>query len=252
MFRGSLINLIGNAIKFTEQGGITLTVSASGETLQFLVEDTGTGIQPGKIDKLFKRFEQEDSSISGRFGGSGLGLYISKSLAQMMGGDLSATSEFGKGSLFTLALPYKSTQEPDTAIDHESEKTLDKTQHFSGKILLVEDTPILQQLIRRMLEKFGPTVVLAENGQKAVSRVEQEKFDLILMDMQMPVMDGIEATRQIRDNGVTTPLYGLTANVMKRHRDAFTEAGSEGIIAKPIDKVELVRILSQHMEERAA
>ena len=243
-----LINLLGNAIKFTEEGEVRLTTSVNGKWLQFVVKDTGIGMTKEEQSKLFQKFEQADRSISRRFGGSGLGLYISFNLVQMMGGEISAVSMKGAGSTFTLKLPYMKSETQVAATAQKSNSPA-LNRKFKGNVLVVEDTPALQMLLRRILEAMGVRVTTADNGQKAVDLITDHAYDLILMDMQMPVMDGIEATRVLRMRGVSTPVYALTANVMVKHREQFEEAGCDGFLGKPIDKESLRNVLSQHLDE---
>lgn len=242
-----LINLIGNAIKFTTEGEVRVTTWVGAEKLIFQVKDTGIGMSREALDNLFQRFHQADGSISRSFGGSGLGLYISEGLAHLMGGEIDASSQEGSGSIFELTLPYKrSDTEIQQAGSVEQEPSvLDEQLH--GSVLIAEDTPELQLLERRILESIGLIVTTANNGQEAIDQVNQHHFDLILMDMQMPMVDGIEATRILRAQGHTLPIIALTANVMQKHRDAFSEAGCDGFLGKPIDKLELRKTLKLHL-----
>ncbi len=244
-----LINLIGNAIKFTEQGEVQLTVWMDAEKLFFRVKDTGIGMAAVMVDKLFQRFHQADGSISRRFGGSGLGLYISQNLADLMGGYIEVSSEEGIGSSFQLVLPYQPT---DTrVIQSQTEgKVSILDEKLSGKVLIAEDTPELQLLEKRILESLGLTVTIAADGKQAVEQVNRHHFDVVLMDMQMPVMDGIEATRILREQGYTLPVIALTANVMQKHREAFYGAGCDGFIGKPIDKGELRKLLKKYLRNQ--
>ena len=242
-----LINLLGNAIKFTEQGEICLTSSVQDGWLQFEVKDTGIGMTRDEQSRLFQKFEQADGSISRRFGGSGLGLYISLNLAQMMGGRITATSIKNAGSTFILAIPYRKSGIAIQETERQGHTESLFNQQFSGNVLVVEDTLALQLLERRMLEGMGVTVTIANNGQEAVELVASSPFDLILMDMQMPVMDGIEATQVMRADGVSTPICAVTANVMVKHRERFEQAGCDGFIAKPIDKSALKGVLSKYL-----
>ena len=246
-----LINLLGNAVKFTEKGAVTLRVWQQHQTLHFQVIDTGIGMTPEQIERLFSPFEQADSSISRRFGGTGLGLFISMNLAKLMGGSIEVSSEPGKGSQFELILPYHPSETPvkiQTTPDAYSEG-----QKFSGNILLAEDTPELQLLIKRMLEKCGLKVTVVANGQEAVECASASRlyFDLILMDMQMPVMDGIEATKMLRSKGCNTPIVAVTANVMSKHKQAFSEAGCDNFLGKPIES-ELTRVLASYLMEQGS
>ena len=239
-----LINLLGNAIKFTQKGVISLTTEVRDQWLCFIVKDNGIGMSPEATQKLFKKFEQADGSISRRFGGSGLGLFISLNLSEMMGGHIEVESEKGVGSTFTLTLPYRPSEEP---IPEHSTGSSDR-QHFSGTVLLAEDTPDIQQVIIRMLEKRGVTVTAANNGQEVLDQALVTPFDLILMDMQMPVMGGVEATEMLRSLGCDTPVVALTANVMKRHRDLFEQAGANDFLNKPIHQQELNRVLQHYLK----
>ncbi len=243
-----LINLISNALKFTEKGEVSLTTHTESEKIYFTVEDSGIGMSPEVVEKLFTRFEQADGSISRRFGGSGLGLYISMNLAELMEGSIEVSSREGEGSIFQLVLPYNCSDLPERreqAVE-KRESVLDR--QLSGHVLIAEDTPLLQQLERRTLEKMGLEVTVANNGKEAVELTEQYCFDAILMDMQMPEMDGIEATRILRERGITTPIIALTANVMDQHRNEFIEAGCDAFFGKPIDKDELKSQLAEYLQ----
>ncbi len=196
-----LINLIGNAIKFTEFGTVSLTTRVAGQHIIFQVKDSGIGMSPETIRRLFQRFEQADGTISRRFGGSGLGLFISWNLAEMMGGTIQVSSREGVGSTFELLLPYRPSttavdggeQQGAVVADDSSASGSILNEQLQGHVLVAEDTPELQLLERRILESFGLTVTTANNGQEALEQVVEHHFDLILMDMQMPVMDGVNA-----------------------------------------------------------
>ena len=249
--RQVLLNLVSNALKFTERGGVTLTTSVDMGQLCFEVKDSGIGMSTAVIARLFSRFEQADRSISRRFGGSGLGLYISQNLAKLMGGEITVSSMEGVGSTFTLRLPYQPSAEL-VPVERSSNKVqIEQQQEISGTILVAEDTIELQLLVRRMLEGMGAIVTIANNGIEAVEQLQQQSFDLVLMDMQMPVMDGIEATRRIRAAGNRVPLYALTANMMQKHRDAFEAAGCDGFLGKPINKELLKAVVMEHLTTRA-
>ncbi|MBT3196675.1 MAG: DUF3365 domain-containing protein [Gammaproteobacteria bacterium] len=243
-----LINLIGNAIKFTEQGQVTLTSQVVQRELLFRVEDTGIGMSAEGMKHIFSRFEQSDGTISRRFGGSGLGLFIAENLADLMGGNITVSSREGVGSIFTLSLPYRPTNLPVTHATGERAGSSVLNENLSGHVLVVEDTPELQLLECRILEGMGLTVTTANNGRDALEQLDKQSFDLILMDMQMPVMDGIEATEAIRVSGNPIPIIALTANVMQKHRDIFNQAGCDGFMAKPIDKPALKRMLKRYLK----
>ncbi len=247
-----LINLIGNAIKFTEEGSVKLVVWHERKHLFFQVRDTGIGMTPETIDRLFGRFEQADGSISRRFGGSGLGLFISENLALLMGGSIDVSSQQGVGSIFQLILPYKPTR---VAASQDREGKEGRVLHevLNGHVLIAEDTPELQLLERRMLEGLGLEVTTANNGEEAYElTIHSGPFDLILMDMQMPILDGIGATKLIRERGIKTPVIALTANVMQKHRDAFVEAGCDGFLGKPFEKYEMIQVLKKHLPQKPA
>ena len=244
-----LINLVGNAIKFTSHGGeVALTTHADRGRLFVTVKDTGIGMSQEVMDRLFSRFEQGNSSISRQFGGSGLGLYISLNLAEMMGGRIDVSSQEGVGSVFQLILPYQPA-ESDAKADFVLSSQYYKETRFSGYVLVVEDTPELQLLEKRILERVGVTVTIADNGQEAVDLAQKKPFDLIFMDMQMPVLDGIQACQILRDGGYTQPIIALTANVMQKHHDAFKNAGCNDFLGKPINKAVLVQMLSKYLNK---
>jgi CheY-like chemotaxis protein len=244
-----LINLISNAIKFTEQGGVTLSIWHVDGQIHFKVKDSGIGIPSETVEQVFKRFEQADSSISRRFGGSGLGLYISINLAKLMGGDIRVESIEGEGSQFQLNLPYKvSTLPAEAHANQYDNEGRSPVESLHGNLLVAEDTLELQILERRMLESMGFTVAIAENGLKAVELASTQPFDAVLMDMQMPVMDGIEATQNIRQQHPELPIIAVTANVMQKHRDAFHAAGCSGFISKPIDRNVLRETLTEMLK----
>ena len=252
-----LINLTNNAIKFTDQGHVYVNVSIqendSKPFIRFDVEDTGIGIPVEKQASIFEPFSQADGSTTRKFGGTGLGLTITKRLAELMGGTLSMTSEEGKGSVFSLVIPAgvdvekqhllavsSSANQPDTAQGTEN-------TDFSGRILVAEDDRTNQMLITKLLEKMGFEVAIAEDGNIAVQKALAQSFDLILMDMMMPNMNGYEATMALRDKGVSTPIIALTANAMKGDREKCLEAGCDDYLSKPIDQGELKRILDKYV-----
>ncbi len=246
--RQVLINLIGNAIKFTPEGEVNVSTRVESDLLIFSVEDSGIGMSPELMERLFNRFEQADGSISRRFGGSGLGLYISLHLARLMGGTIDASSREGEGSVFELRIPcHYSEQRVVVDVEEPAKVVPSEKRTLQGHVLVAEDTPMLQQLEKRMLEKMGLRVTLAANGVEALEAAAREPFDLILMDMQMPEMDGIEATQRLREQGNQTPVVVLTANVMQKHRDAFEAAGCNGFLGKPIEEEHLRETVAQYV-----
>ncbi len=240
-----VINLLSNAFKFTERGEVTLTIELQPEMGQmvFRVADQGIGMSAEVVDRLFQPFEQADRTIARRFGGTGLGLHISWSLVELMGGIMEVESEEGVGSTFSVTLPYH-LGEVTSEVPLE-EVPLPNT--FSGRVLVAEDTPDLQALVRHMLEWLGVKVVVVGNGQEAVNQALQEHYDLILMDMQMPVMDGVEATRLLRQLNLQVPVVALTANVMQSHRQQFFEAGCNDFLVKPMEREALQKVLQRYL-----
>ena len=239
--RQALFNLVGNAVKFTLTGSVTLRVrrlEAAGEPrVAFEVIDTGVGVAAEAQDRLFERFQQADASTTRRFGGSGLGLAITRRLAQMMGGEVGFTSREGVGSTFvlTIAAPPAQARLADSAME---DNLLDGL-----RILVVEDNATNRMVARRILEQLGATVETADDGLAGVMAARQGGFDLILMDVQMPGIDGLEAARRIRalpGSAAQTPIIALTANVMSHQRAAYLAAGMDGVAAKPIVPAALI------------
>ncbi|MDB5452457.1 MAG: hypothetical protein JWO33_1035, partial [Caulobacteraceae bacterium] len=236
-----LFNLIANAIKFTADGTITLGAmvreDAAGDTeVVISVRDTGMGIGREALSRLFRPFEQADGSITRRFGGTGLGLAIGQRLAGLMAGEITAQSAEGMGSVFYLRIPAQVLEvEAAEPVDPEQ-----APQDLSAplRVLVAEDNPANQRIIEHFLRPIGAVVTMVGDGAQAVEMLAMATFDVVLMDMQMPVMDGLEATRRVRAGGgpnAEAPIFALTANVMEAHRDACVAAGMSGHIAKPID-----------------
>ncbi len=242
-----LSNLLSNAIKFTPQGKISLTLTEpTADTLSFVIEDSGIGMSDTVLESAFRPFEQGDQRLSRSYGGIGMGLHISLQLAEVMGGTLSATSKEGEGSRFDLRLPLpcESATTSHAAIGSSPEHHM-----LCGKVLLVEDTPEIQLLIQRFLESSGLEVTLAENGKIGVETALSTQFDLILMDLQMPIMGGIEATDLLRQVGYTAPIIALTANMTDEHRKQFFAAGGDDFLTKPIDQESLREHLQKYLDE---
>jgi signal transduction histidine kinase/CheY-like chemotaxis protein len=252
-----LLNLLGNASKFTLAGSISLTLDASDLSpekfrLNCRVKDTGIGLSPDQQAALFKPFSQADASTSRKFGGTGLGLSISKALVELMGGSIGVSSVINEGSEFYFFVEL----EPFSASEVITENNKpDNELHYEGhKFLLVEDNEINQEIALAILEELGASADVAGNGQEAVEAFLQNDYALILMDVRMPIMDGIEATRAIRasskHDALTVPIIAMTANAMREDREATKEAGMNGHIAKPIDMRELKTTLGQHLAGR--
>jgi two-component system, sensor histidine kinase and response regulator len=249
-----LLNYLANAVKFTEQGNISLTVSLAGENpegllVRFAVSDTGIGIPEAHQTQLFESFQQADNSTTRRFGGTGLGLAIARRLALLMGGNCGLQSTFGVGSTFWFtarlqrgdasSLPNLPSVAPD-----EAERIV-SSNYRQVRILVVEDNPINQEVALELLRSVGLQADLAVNGQKAVEMFSQHPYDLILMDMQMPVMDGLTATRAIRqsEHGKSLPILAMTANAFGEDRQRCLDAGMNDHVAKPVDPNNLYAML---------
>lgn len=239
--RQILMNLMGNAVKFTEQGKVTLAVTAlPNDEYEFSIVDTGIGIPQDRLDVIFEPFTQADSSMSRKFGGTGLGTTISKQLAELMGGRLEASSEIGKGSRFSLVLPLKPGQ-------HIADTSGDDTHSLPAMhILIADDIKQNLDLLNILLTRGGHRVTMASDGAEAVHHFMHHKFDLILMDVQMPQVDGLTAAGQIRVVEAErqlprTPIIALTASVLQEDRKAAAEAGMDGFASKPVDILALNR-----------
>jgi PAS domain S-box-containing protein len=252
-----LLNLIANAIKFTREGEITVSISseasyASGKEVlvKFSVADTGIGIPAEKQKDIFKSFVQADSSISRMYGGSGLGLSISRQLVKLLGGDLKVISPAnfhktsgGAGSIFYFSLKLKVSKE--SLKDKAEAKPLLKVFSEKYRVLVAEDNIMNQKLAEVILRNFGCEVAFASNGREAVELAENEKFDLVLMDVQMPLMNGIEATRTLRLHNKTIPVIGLTAHVFKEDIEEFRQAGMNDFLGKPYRDADLYEVISK-------
>ena len=244
--RQILLNLVGNAIKFTERGGVTVQISADfvAQTCKIAVVDTGIGISDEQKAALFQSFAQADSSISRKYGGTGLGLDISKRLAVMLGGDLTVESQLSRGSRFECVLATGRI-EPSlrAAIATPAERLARTVPHLNGRVLVADDGIDNQRLIERILQIAGLEVEVVDNGAAAVEQVlaasKERPFDVVLMDVQMPVMDGLVATKTLREKGFQGPIIALTANVLPEDRARCAEAGCTGFSGKPIDRSHL-------------
>ena len=263
--RQILINLVGNAIKFTEIGEVRLRVQLRDEPapprLCFEVIDTGIGITAAERSKLFRPFGQADSSTTRRYGGTGLGLTISKRLTDLLDGAIEVESEPGHGTTFRVELPtgnlHGVERVPALAASLEGfdPEPAEELPRLSGRVLLVEDGPDNQRLIALLLAKVGLEAVIVENGQQAVERVHEARlagtpFRLLLMDMQMPVMDGYTATRILRRQGYDGAIVALTAHAMDAERGRCLSAGCDDFATKPIDRTRFYALLRRHLAER--
>jgi CheY-like chemotaxis protein len=273
--RQILLNFVSNAVKFTPQGRIDIRISCETQTeteqvLKISVSDTGIGIPENRTHRLFKVFSQTDSSTSRKYGGSGLGLAISKKLAELMGGQVGFESREGRGSTFWCILPFEKTAETEDGIcrdilpdflpeseiwpesGHESGKT-PLFSEFSPRILLAEDNIFNQKVTQIMLEKFGLSSDIANNGREVLEALGRKEYDLVLMDVQMPEMDGLEATEKIRkaDSGVLNPhipILAMTANAAKEDREKCLAAGMDDYLSKPVNADEMLHLIRKYIQ----
>lgn len=254
-----LVNLISNAIRFTDRGRICVRVFWDNNNdkpfIRFDIEDTGIGISSEQLYCIFEPFSQIDSGIIHRFGGTGLGLAITRSLAELLGGSVAASSMIGRGSIFTLVIPTGMPSDRTVGSDGSVEAVGDGQRpsaavdnvQLVGRALIAEDSTTNQTLIELLLKKLGIETVAVENGRQAVQKAMAEKFDIILMDIQMPVMNGYEATKHLRQAGIKTPIIALTACVMKGDNEKCFAAGCNDYIPKPIDRKMLVDTLIRYL-----
>ena len=263
--RQVITNLLGNAIKFTSEGEIRITTrlieGSDRPMLEVAISDSGIGMTPEQLDKIFKPFVQADSSVTRKFGGTGLGLAISKRIVESLGGEITVTSEAGKGSTFTFAVETGDISGVKRITEAEfkessklSRQTSRKgvTQLPAGQILVVDDGQANRRLIKLILERAGCTVTEAENGQIGFELATSQHFDVVLMDMQMPVLDGYKATAKLREHGYTRPVLALTANAMTGDQEKCAKAGCDGFLAKPVDIDQLLSTLAGYLDHLPA
>jgi len=248
-----LSNLLSNAVKFTEAGGVGLAVDLADDgAVRFCVSDTGIGFDEAVRARLFRRFEQADASTTRRFGGTGLGLAISRSLVELMGGSVDVASTPGEGSTFTVLVPLEALAGEGTA------EALDEVEAFDiagARVLLAEDHPTNQKVVQLVLDSVGVDPVIVENGALALDALRAERFDVVLMDMQMPELDGLSATSQLRawerEQGLPrTLVIMLTANALDEHVRASHEAGADLHLSKPIRADALIEAIIVAMASR--
>jgi signal transduction histidine kinase/ActR/RegA family two-component response regulator len=256
--RQCLLNLTSNAIKFTEQGFVQILVCLETQHdepfIRFEVQDSGVGIEHNKREQIFEPFAQADSSTTRRFGGTGLGLTITRKLVHLLGGELTVTSEPGVGSIFSLSIPAGLNVESQPTLqsiysdaDSEREDRNTLSAAYCGRVLVAEDNLTNQTLIRLILEKAGLQVTVVEDGQQAVEKATQESYDLILMDMQMPVKNGYEATRELREKEFSIAIIALTADAMKGTAEKCKQAGCDDYLSKPVNKKQVYKILDKYL-----
>lgn len=246
-----LVNLLGNAIKFTHQGHVRLTVQRKGERVLFSVIDTGIGIADAQKPNIFKRFSQADDTIQHRFGGNGLGLSISRKLAEMLGGEMDFDSTEHVGSTFWFALPLSEQGVPQAMEMAPRQKTIHSAGH-AWRFLIVDDHKVNRLLVRQVLKNAWPRceVLEAEDGAQAIELLASHPIDMLFMDMVMPVMDGIQATRAIRDRGLgggKLVIIGLTANVNPSDLESFRASGLDGLILKPFQSSALTSMVDGYL-----
>ncbi len=255
--RQVMVNLIGNALKFTEQGSVRVVPRWQVLDRQLIwftcaVHDTGIGIENSRLEAMFVAFQQADSSISRRYGGTGLGLSIARNLAERMGGSLRAESREGQGSTFTLEMPL--TLRPHKATQALPDNVAGADDGKGQSVLLVEDNPVNQAVIQAMLRSLGLEVVVAADGAQAISLVARQRFAAVLMDCRLPIVDGYEATRRLRQlpQGRDLPIIALTANALQGDRERCLEAGMNDYLAKPFKRNELQQILQRWLPAQAS
>jgi CheY-like chemotaxis protein len=243
--RQVLSNLISNAVKFTTAGRVTVTVETRPDGLSFAVQDTGIGIAPDKLGAIFEKFTQADASMTRRFGGTGLGLAICHQLVNLMGGELTVNIQEGRGACFAFSVPLARCEARAPVAAAQRPQASDRPL----KVLAAEDNPTNQLILSALMEPLGLELTMVGNGREAVEAVAGQAFDLILMDAQMPVMNGVEAALEIRRREAAagtarTPIIALTANVMQHQLAEYAEAGMDGHVAKPIEAPKLFEAIA--------
>lgn len=253
--RQILTNLIGNALKFTEHGGVSVElthgpVKDGQQLVAFAVTDTGIGMAPEELSRVFEPFEQADASTTRRFGGTGLGLTISKRLAQALGGELAVESALGQGSTFTLTLNLEVV--PESAVAAEIEAAEAELPEVTGtRVLVAEDNRINRAILSRLLNRAGCIATFVETGTAVLRSAELQDFDIVLMDISMPEMDGYEATRSIRAREAKKgppmlPILALTAHVWKSCRKKCLQSGMQGMLPKPFRSAQILRAIAEY------
>jgi len=262
-FKQIMFNLINNALKFTQQGAVTVLVRCArsglkaakppmGPVLLIEVQDTGIGMSEKAVEQLFQRFYQVDNTVARQFGGSGLGLEISRSLAQMMGGDIEVRSTQGIGSCFTLDLPLRLCEAPSGVSTFVPARTASENREItpSHRVLVAEDNPVNRKLVGILLDRMHCHTTFCENGQLALDMVQREPFDLVLMDLHMPVIDGLAATRAIRalnSSVKNIPIIALTADAMNNSQQEALAAGVNFFVTKPVQMARLQEAIERCM-----
>ena len=253
-----LNNILSNALKFTDKGNITIVTAIIEQNeewavVEIIIRDSGIGISRDRIRSIFEPFEQADPAISRKYGGTGLGLTICKNMIEMQNGELLVESEEGRGSVFTIRIPYQLSME--AMQDNETNQEIDYKSLGHKKVLVAEDVELNQYLARHILESWDFEVTIVNNGREAVEQLQAASFDCILMDVQMPEMDGIEATRHIRQLPdpvkANIPIIALTANALKGDSERYLAAGMNDYLSKPFDEARLFRVIARNLTELA-
>ena len=241
-----LRNILGNAIKFTEQGSVEVMVDiVKNDEIRFLVKDSGIGLTNEQQKNIFAPFSQADITFTRKYGGTGLGLVLSKKLARLLGGDVTLkSSQSGAGSVFEILIKNQTTSTPPFKMSSSERTPKNQFPLRDKKILLVEDSPDNQFVITRILQLQGAEVAVAKNGTEGVEKALQQNFDLVLMDIQMPVLDGFAATKILRKKGYTKPIFALTAHTQPQLKELSAEAGFDNYLNKPFQIEELLRKFS--------
>jgi CheY-like chemotaxis protein/HPt (histidine-containing phosphotransfer) domain-containing protein len=254
--RQIVTNLLSNAVKFTEKGSVSVhqrvVAGADGRLKMVLdVADTGSGIPADKVPLIFEKFTQADSSISRKYGGTGLGLAITKRLVELQGGQIRVESRVGRGSTFTVEIPFEAAPAPAPAVEPRQQRPAELPGARQARILLVEDNAVNQRVVLAMLRKKDYKIDVANNGQEALEKLERaaEPYHLILMDVQMPVLDGLETTRAIRrnKNWDHLPIIAMTAHAMLGDRERCLQAGMNAYVSKPVQQTGLVAVIEQYL-----
>ena len=237
-----LLNLLSNALKFTANGFVHLDVNWNEGQLQIVVADSGAGMSADVLERIFIPFKQGADNTQHSFGGTGLGLAISRNLCELMGGTLTVASALGKGSAFTVQVPAVLCADSSVAVAQPVAKVAAGRVH--GRVLLADDNNDIRELVSRLLKKQGVTVISVVNGREAVESALKELPDLVLMDMEMPVMDGLTATKHLRERGFTKPIFAMTAHPEGPEVEHALKEGFDGYLEKPVNRERLHGILA--------
>ena len=240
--RQVLLNLIGNAIKFTDRGFVHVSLNRHAEQLRIVVADSGAGMTADAQERIFIPFKQGADNTQHAYGGTGLGLAISRNLAELMGGSLTVASTLGKGSAFTVRIPASVCEDVDVPAPQSAPHS--NITRLQGRVLLVDDNNDIRDLLTRLLKKQGVLVIPAVDGRQGVEAALKEMPDLVLMDMEMPVMDGLSATKRLRESGFSKPIFAMTAHPEGPEIERALKEGFDGYLEKPVNRERLHSILA--------